>query len=121
MLCRGGRMVVATPNRHSLGVIRRKLADRLRRRRRPPSAYYAAESHLREYTWAEFERVLCPHLIVRDARAWDGPTAGFGGWSPGSSRCRACAGSLGCWWSSSSPANDTDERPDQATTPVAPS
>ncbi len=58
-------MVVATPNRRSLGVLRRKLLDRLRGRRRPPSAYYAAESHLREYTWPGLERVLDPHLRVR--------------------------------------------------------
>jgi SAM-dependent methyltransferase len=77
VLASGGRMVVATPNRHSLGVIRRKLADRLRGRHRPPSAYYAAESHLREYTWRGLEGVLQPHLVVRDRASvgWSG------GWS----------------------------------------
>jgi SAM-dependent methyltransferase len=72
-----GRMVVATPNRHSLSVVRRKLADRLRRRHRPASAYYAAESHLREYTWRGLVRVLAPHVVVREKASvgWSG------GWS----------------------------------------
>jgi SAM-dependent methyltransferase len=69
-----GRMVVATPNRHSIAVLRRKLTDRLRRRRLPPTAYYAAESHLREYTWRSLGRVLTPHLVVREKAGvgWSG-------------------------------------------------
>jgi SAM-dependent methyltransferase len=74
VLASAARMVVATPNRHSLGVVRRKLSDRIRRRRRPPSAYYAAESHLREYTWRGLEQVLRPHVIVRERASvgWSG-------------------------------------------------
>jgi SAM-dependent methyltransferase len=69
-----GRMVVATPNRHSLAVVGRKLADRLRRRHLPPSAYYAAESHLREYTWRSLARVLEPHVVLRakSSVGWSG-------------------------------------------------
>jgi SAM-dependent methyltransferase len=69
-----GCMVVATPNRRSIGVLRRKVLDRLRRQRRPPSAYYAAESHLREYTWSGLERVLDPYLRVRERAGvgWSG-------------------------------------------------
>ena len=51
----GGRMVVATPNRHSLEVVYRKGRDLLRGRRQPASAYYAATSHLREYTSRQCE------------------------------------------------------------------
>ena len=58
-------MIVATPNRHSLEVIWRKLRDRLRGRRPPAAAYYAAESHLREYTPKELSTVLGVALHVR--------------------------------------------------------
>lgn len=70
----GGRMVMATPNRHSLEVLFRKAADRLRGRRRPASDYYVVASHLREYTWAELERVLRPSFRIhrRPAVGWDG-------------------------------------------------
>ena len=69
-----GRIVVATPNRHGLEILWRKAADRLRGRRLRREAYYAASSHLREYTWPELERLLVPVFRVR-ARAgvgWDG-------------------------------------------------
>jgi hypothetical protein len=67
-------MVVATPNRWSAGVLRRKLADRLRGQRRPPAAYYAAESHLREYTWRDLTRMLSPHVAIcrRAGVGWSG-------------------------------------------------
>lgn len=58
----GGTAVVATPNRHGLGVLARKAADRLRGRRRDPKAYYAAASHLREYTVAELQRLVAGHF-----------------------------------------------------------
>jgi ubiquinone/menaquinone biosynthesis C-methylase UbiE len=60
-----GTVIVATPNRHSLEVIWRKLRDRLRGRRPPAAAYYAAESHLREYTPRELSAVLAEALHVR--------------------------------------------------------
>jgi SAM-dependent methyltransferase len=60
-----GRMVIATPNRRGLGVLGRKARDVLRGRRRPASAYYAAESHLREYTWRELLQLLGDHVAVR--------------------------------------------------------
>ena len=61
----GGSVIVATPNRHSLEVLWRKTRDRLRRRHLPASAYYAAESHLREYTPRELTAVLATALRVR--------------------------------------------------------
>ena len=60
----GGTVVVATPNRRSLDVLRRRLLDRLRRRRLPPQAYFAAASHLREYTATDLRQVLEPSLRV---------------------------------------------------------
>jgi len=61
----GGTVIVATPNRHSLEVLWRKLNDRMRGRRLPASAYYAAASHLREYTPSELTGVLSPSLRVQ--------------------------------------------------------
>jgi len=69
-----GRAVIATPNRHSAEVLWRKGADLLRRQPKPASAYYAASSHLREYTWASLERIVRPDLMVRrrSAVGWSG-------------------------------------------------
>jgi ubiquinone/menaquinone biosynthesis C-methylase UbiE len=63
--CDEGMVIVATPNRRSLEVLWRKTADRSRLRRLPASAYFAADSHLREYTPRELTRVLDPALDVR--------------------------------------------------------
>jgi len=60
-----GTVVVATPNRRSLEVLWRKAGDRVRGRHLPPSHYYAAESHLREYTPSELSRVVAGSLQVR--------------------------------------------------------
>lgn len=60
-----GTVLVATPNRHSLEVFWHKVLDRLRGRHLPASAYYAAESHLREYTPRELGDVLTGTLHVR--------------------------------------------------------
>jgi len=65
VLAQGGRMVVATPNRHSLAILGHKLRDRIRGRRRPASDYFIVESHLREYTGRELTRLLGPYLKVR--------------------------------------------------------
>lgn len=60
----GGLVVLATPNRHSAGIVRDKLRDLLRGRRRPASDYFVSNSHLREYTWAEFEALIKPTFRV---------------------------------------------------------
>lgn len=65
VLAPGGTALIATPNRWSLSVLAAKLRDRWHGRRRLPSAYYAAESHLREYTWAELDRLLAPRFGPR--------------------------------------------------------
>lgn len=67
-------MVLATPNRWNLDVVLRKLGDRVRRSRRPASAYYATTSHLREYRWGELVRLVEPsfHIRRRVAVGWLG-------------------------------------------------
>ncbi len=61
----GGLAVLATPNRHSAGIVRNKLRDLLRGRRRPAPDYFVSNSHLREYTWREFEQLIGPDLRLR--------------------------------------------------------
>jgi SAM-dependent methyltransferase len=78
VLAGGGRMVIATPNRHSGAVLLHRLRDVVRRRARPASAYFVAESHLREYTWPELQALVEPHLVVRERATV--------GWSGGSLR-----------------------------------
>ena len=99
VLASGGRMVVATPNRHSLAVVSRSSAT-VFAGATVPSAYYAAESHLREYTWRGLGRVLAPHVVVRRRPAWAGRADGFTDWRAEWSPCPGCAGSRGCWSSS---------------------
>lgn len=74
VVARGGRLVLATPNRRSLGVLVRKTGDVLRGRRRSASAYFAADSHLREYTWRELLDLVRPHFAVREKASvgWSG-------------------------------------------------
>ena len=60
-----GRVVIATPNRASLPIVKQKVLDRVRGRRREPSDYFVSNSHLREYTWAELERVVGGSFDVR--------------------------------------------------------
>jgi SAM-dependent methyltransferase len=69
-----GRLVLATPNRHSLDVLRRKLTDRARGRRLPASHYFSSNSHLREYTWPEFEQLLPRDvdIVGRVGVGWNG-------------------------------------------------
>ena len=62
---RGGRAIVATPNRQSAAVLARKARDRLAGRKVPASAYYAASSHLREYTWPQADRLLERSFRIR--------------------------------------------------------
>jgi glycogen(starch) synthase len=61
----GGRAVLATPNRQDLRVVRAKLRDTLRGARKPDPAYYCSNSHLREYTWEEFEQLVRVRFRVR--------------------------------------------------------
>lgn len=69
-----GKLVLATPNRHSLDVLRRKVADRLRGKRLPAAHYFSSNSHLREYTWSEFEGLLPPgsRVVSRVGVGWTG-------------------------------------------------
>lgn len=61
---RGAPVVVATPNRHNLYILRARLLDRLRRRHHPLEHYFVSSSHLREYTWAELVRLVGAHTTV---------------------------------------------------------
>lgn len=76
VLKRGVTAVLATPNRHNLFIVRQRVRDLLRGIRRPLDHYFVANSHIREYTWTEFERLVAPAFRVR-CRApvgWAGPT-----------------------------------------------
>jgi ubiquinone/menaquinone biosynthesis C-methylase UbiE len=69
----GGRAVLATPNRQDLRVLRAKLRDALHGARKPAAAYYCSNSHLREYTWEEFETLVGASFSIRARHAvgWD--------------------------------------------------
>jgi glycogen synthase len=69
VLRRGGLAVLATPNRGNPLVARAKLDDRLRGLHRPARAYFRSNSHLREYTWREFDRLIRPAFRVRARHA----------------------------------------------------
>lgn len=58
VLTDGGTAVAVTPNRIRLDVLAARGRDLLRRRRRPREHYFAAASHLREYTPQEFRSLL---------------------------------------------------------------
>jgi glycogen synthase len=76
-----GTAVLATPNRSDLRVVRAKLRDRYRGARKLDSAYYCSNSHLREYTWTEFERLTTRSFGVQARhpvgweRGWKGRVA----------------------------------------------
>lgn len=73
----GGRVVLATPNRWSAHVVARKVRDRRAGRRLPAAHYFAAESHLREYTWPQLARLARrAGLRVVDRRSVDWPGSG---------------------------------------------
>lgn len=74
MIGTSGCVVLATPNRRSLAVLRQRVSDAARGRRRPPSHYFVAESHLREYTWKELAALLAPVAVVerRATVGWRG-------------------------------------------------
>ncbi len=62
---RSGTAVLATPNRHSAAVVMAKGRDRVLGVRKPAASYFCSNSHLREYTWAEFERLVGAAFRVR--------------------------------------------------------
>ena len=61
---REGTVVLTTPNRLNALTLKAKLLDRWRGVRRPPQHYFASTSHLREYTWGEFERLVLPEFVI---------------------------------------------------------
>jgi SAM-dependent methyltransferase len=73
VLSPGGRAVLATPNREDLRVVRARVRDRVRGIQKPARAYYCSNSHLREYTWEEFEQLARTAFRIRSRRAvgWD--------------------------------------------------
>jgi SAM-dependent methyltransferase len=68
VLRRGGQAALATPNRHSAAVLRARLRDRIAGIRRERSNYFVASSHLREYTWSEFEGLVRPSFVIDHRR-----------------------------------------------------
>jgi SAM-dependent methyltransferase len=88
----GGRALLATPNRHSAAVVRMKLQDRLGGARKSARDYFVASSHVREYTWPEFERLVAQFFVI-DRRRPVGWRSGLKKraitrlfWLPGASR-----------------------------------
>jgi ubiquinone/menaquinone biosynthesis C-methylase UbiE len=74
----GARAVLATPNRHSVAVWLARFRDLSRRSKRPLSDYFVASSHLREYLWPEFQRLVRQDFQVERRRPI--------GWSQGRKR-----------------------------------
>jgi len=60
----GAPVVMATPNRHNAYILRTRVRDRLRGRRRPLEHYFVSTSHLREYSWPEFEHLVGTRTVV---------------------------------------------------------
>jgi len=63
-----GRGLLATPNRHSAAVLHARMRDRSAGRKKPAREYFVAASHLREYTWSEFEGAARAHFIIECRR-----------------------------------------------------
>jgi SAM-dependent methyltransferase len=84
----GGRLILGTPNRVRLDVLVDKFRNRLKGKRLPASHYYAASSHLREYTWGGLERLVRPWFRIRRRATV--------GWSE-SPRRRAVSTVVGVW------------------------
>ncbi|MBV8161005.1 MAG: class I SAM-dependent methyltransferase [Acidimicrobiia bacterium] len=72
----GGRALLATPNRHSAAVLRMRMQDRMGGVRRSANEYFVASSHVREYTWPEFERLVGRSFVVDRRR----PVGWHSGW-----------------------------------------
>jgi glycosyltransferase involved in cell wall biosynthesis/SAM-dependent methyltransferase len=66
-------VVLATPNRYNALVLKSRLRDRWRGVRRPLEHYFVSNSHLREYTWSEFESLVAPDLeiVARVSVGWE--------------------------------------------------
>ena len=88
---RGGRVVVATPNRWSAQVLVHRLRDLAAGRRLPRSHYYAAQSHLREYTWAGLVR-LARRSGLRVVGRTTVPWSGSGKWAVATALTRHAPG-----------------------------
>ncbi|MEX2393020.1 MAG: class I SAM-dependent methyltransferase [Actinomycetota bacterium] len=71
----GTRMVLGTPNRRRLDVLHRRAKDLRAGKRLPGTYYYAATSHLREYTWRSLAAISRKHFNV-SARATTGWAGG---------------------------------------------
>src|SRR5438067_5305784 len=63
-----GRALLATPNRHSAAVLWMKLHDWARGVRKTARDYFVASSHLREYTWPDFERLVSQFFVIERRR-----------------------------------------------------
>jgi SAM-dependent methyltransferase len=63
-----GRALLATPNRHSAAVLWTRLRDRVGGVRKAAGNYFVASSHLREYTWPEFERLVARFFVIDSRR-----------------------------------------------------
>jgi SAM-dependent methyltransferase len=63
-----GIAMLATPNRHSAAVLRARLSDLRRGIVKPRRAHFVASSHLREYTWSEFERIVGDYFSITRRR-----------------------------------------------------
>lgn len=72
-----GEVFITTPNRHSLHILHWKFKNTLKGTRLQERDYYMDRSHIREYSYAEFRR-----LIGRDFRLYRLLPLGFGiqGW-----------------------------------------
>jgi 2-polyprenyl-3-methyl-5-hydroxy-6-metoxy-1,4-benzoquinol methylase len=66
----------ATPNRHSAAVLWMRLQDLVGGVRKSAREYFVASSHLREYTWPEFERLVGRSFVIDRRR----PVGWRSGW-----------------------------------------
>jgi len=64
----GSLALLATPNRHSAAVLWTRVRDRVGGVRKSAGNYFVASSHLREYTWPEFERLVGQFFVIDSRR-----------------------------------------------------
>jgi ubiquinone/menaquinone biosynthesis C-methylase UbiE len=60
-----GVAILATPNRHNAMILITRWRHWWRGWHRSTSSYFVANSHLREYTWSEFEALVQPVFQMR--------------------------------------------------------